>query len=44
MTHPDFKHSFAELEPSEKGVLDVILERFRISVIGCDPHTKYQTK
>jgi hypothetical protein len=44
MTHPDFEHSFAELEPSERGILDVILERFRISIIGCDPHTKYQKK
>ncbi len=39
--HRDFEHSFAELEPTERGMLDRLLERFRISVIGCDPHTKY---
>jgi hypothetical protein len=44
LTHQDFGHGFVELEPRERGMLDVILERFRISVIGCDPHTKYQKK
>jgi hypothetical protein len=41
LKHRDFEHSFAELEPRERRMLDVLLERFRISVIGCDPHTKY---
>ncbi len=44
MTHPDFEHGFAELEPSDRRMLDVMLERFRISVIGCDPYAKYQKK
>ena len=44
MTHPDFEHSFAELEPREREMFDIILERFRISVIGCDPHTKHPIK
>ena len=42
MVHPDFKHDFTELEPRERTSLDVLLERFRISVIGCDPHAMYK--
>ena len=44
MKHRDFEHRFAEMEPRERDMLDVILERFRISVIGCDSHTNYRTK
>jgi hypothetical protein len=44
MEHPDFERDFVELEPNERETLDVLLERFRISIIGCDPHTKYKTK
>jgi hypothetical protein len=43
MKHPDFEHGFAELEPRDQKTFDIILERFRISVIGCDPHTKYHS-
>jgi hypothetical protein len=42
MVHPDFKQDFTELEPRERTSLDVLLERFRISVIGCDPHATYK--
>ncbi len=40
--HRDFQFGFVELEPTEPRVLDEILDRFLISLIGCDPHTKYE--
>jgi hypothetical protein len=43
-THRDFDHFFAEFEPAEPKLLDKILTRFRISLIGCDPHTKYRAE
>jgi hypothetical protein len=42
--HRDFDHEFAEIEPTEPKVLDEILDRFLISIIGCDPHAKYERK
>lgn len=42
LSHPDFKAAFAELQPAEPQVLDRLLGEFGISMIGCDPHTKYE--
>ncbi|HZZ81662.1 MAG TPA: hypothetical protein VFE62_24385 [Gemmataceae bacterium] len=42
--HQDFKYAFAEIEPTEPKILDEILNDFLISLIGCDPHTKYERK
>lgn len=42
--HRDFECKFVQLEPTEPKVLDEILDRFQISLIGCDPHTKYERR
>jgi hypothetical protein len=41
LTHPDFQHAFVALEPTDPKVFDYLLDRFGISIIGCDPFTKY---
>jgi hypothetical protein len=41
-SHKDFSRAFVELEPTEPKVLDEILLRHGISLIGCDPHTEYR--
>ncbi len=40
--HPDFAFPFIELHPTEPQTLDTLLEKFGISLIGCDPHTEYR--
>lgn len=42
MGHRDFLVPFVELEPADRTTLDDILMHFGISLIGCDPHTKYE--
>lgn len=41
-SHRDFESLFVELQPADPKVLDSMLMLFRISLIGCDPHTKYE--
>ncbi len=43
-SHRDFDLSFVELQPADPKVLDSILMHFRISLIGCDPHSKYEKR
>jgi hypothetical protein len=42
LRHRDFQFAFAELEPTEPEILDALLDELRISLIGCDPHLKYE--
>jgi hypothetical protein len=42
--HKDFACKFVELEPTEPQILDDILFRLHISLIGCDPHTAYERR
>ncbi|GEM_PF-3276863 len=41
LQHRDFANKFIELQPSDKHVLDNLLEHWGISIIGCDPFTRY---
>ncbi len=43
-SHRDFGSLFIELQPATPQVLDSILTHSRISLIGCDPHTKYERR
>jgi hypothetical protein len=40
--HADFQSRFVELEPTDPNVFDQLLDEFQISVIGCDPFTRYE--
>lgn len=40
--HPDLKHTFIEIGPSDNKVFDELLESYGISIIGCDPHITYE--
>lgn len=40
--HKDFDHNFVELSPTDGSTFDILLNKFNISIIGCDPHTHYE--
>ena len=42
--HRDFTSSFTEIEPIDSNILDNIFDDFSISLIGCDPHTQYESE
>jgi hypothetical protein len=42
--HRDFKHAFAELEPTEPKFFDRLLDEFHISIIGYDPKVMQKEK
>jgi hypothetical protein len=42
LQHPDFACPFVGIEPRVPGILDEIFDKYRISIIGCDPSTEYK--
>jgi hypothetical protein len=41
LRHRDFKNRFVELEPFKPSLLDDLLEKWGVSIIGCEPASKY---
>jgi len=42
--HRDFEFKLAEFEYADEREFEVMFDKYRISIVGCDPHSKYEAR